>query len=130
MAYDFSNEIKTQEVTKRVDEIRRQLGFNQEQFAAALKISQAAVSKYLRERIPPAETLLRLARLANTTVEWILLGEKNYFYSDLNSKVNDNSPLYASDYDIELAKKIALLPADIRQSLLKLIDFLGKTGQK
>lgn len=130
MVYGFSNEINALDVTKRIDEIRRKLGFNQEQFAAALQISQAAVSKYLRERIPPAETLLRLARLANTTIEWLLLGEKNYFYSEIDNQVSDNTQTYAADYDIELAKKIALLPVDVRHSLLNLIDFLGKSNQK
>ena len=66
------------DVCARIDAVRRELGLKQEQFAVALKISQPAVSKYLRERIPPAEILLRIARLGNTTIEWLLCGQKNY----------------------------------------------------
>lgn len=108
--------------TQRIDLLRRERGWNQEQFAAELGISQAAVSYYLNERIPPADILLKMARLGNTTVEWILTGEKNYLMNEDSGRVHEKSESY--DADLLLARKIAALPPKVRSSLTTLIDFL------
>ncbi len=112
------------EIARRVDLIRRQKGFNQEQLAEELGISQPAVSKYLKNRIPPPQILLEIAKMGQTTVEWILTGEKSYLYSNesKSGKVRDNSIYY--DADLALAKKIALMPASVRQSIETLINHL------
>ena len=119
------------EVSRRIDWIRQQNNLTQEQLAAVLNISQPAVSKYLRERIPPAEALLRIAELGRTTIEWILTGRKSYFYSGNNETVSESVPSYDAEWN--LSRKVAALPAELRQALLVIIDNLaagsGPCGQ-
>jgi transcriptional regulator with XRE-family HTH domain len=113
--------INISEVSQRIDLIRKQNGWTQGEMAEALQLSQPAVSKYLKERIPPAETLLRLAEIGNTTIEWILTGQKSYYYQTIKNNVKDNSDVYDADYT--LAKKIALLPMEIRKSITRIINY-------
>ncbi|MGD9899946.1 MAG: helix-turn-helix domain-containing protein [Calditrichaceae bacterium] len=112
------------EIARRLDLIRRQKGYNQEQLAEELGISQPAVSKYLKNRIPPPQILLEIAKMGQTTVEWILTGQKSYLFSNESDsgKVRDNTVHY--DANLTLAKKIALLPAQVRQSIETLINHL------
>lgn len=116
---------KISEVSQRLDWIRRQKGFNQEELARALGISQPAVSKYLKDRLPPADVLLKLAQLGQTTVEWILTGQKSYLY-DENGKppeVRESGQNY--DADLQLVHKIARLPATTREALMLLVERLS-----
>jgi transcriptional regulator with XRE-family HTH domain len=115
------------EVSRRINWIRQQNSLTQEQLASVLNISQPAVSKYLRERIPPADALLRIAELGRTTIEWILTGRKSYFYSVDTEAVSDSSPKY--DAELNLSRKVAALPAELRQALLTLIDNLQANGE-
>lgn len=115
------------EVNQRIDLIRRQLGWTQEQMAQALNLSQPAVSKYLKDRIPPAETLLKLAEIGNTTIEWILTGQKSYFYQQKPSQVADHHDFY--DAELLLAKKIASLPAPLREAILSIISYAISQGK-
>ena len=116
--------IQQREVAQRIEMIQRQLGLTQVQLARALNVSQAAISKYLKERIPPADVLYELARLGQTTVEWILTGEKNYWFSQQTQQVHEQGASY--DADLALAKKISCLPAEARQAIIALIDILKK----
>jgi len=115
------------EISERVDIIRKQNGLTQEQFAARLNISQPAVSKYLKERVPPAEILLKIAGLGNTTIEWILTGTKSYLYGDMEMRVKEKGVEYDADWS--LTQKIASLPADVREAILTLIDFYKGQGR-
>jgi len=119
--------INFSEVSQRIDLIRKQKGWTQEQLANALDLSQPAISKYLKERIPPAETLLKLAQFGNTTIEWILTGQKSYFYQKENTVVKEKSTTY--DAEINLAKKIAELPPEVRQAIISLVDFTFAQGK-
>ena len=50
-------------------------GMTQQDLASSLEMSQPAISSYLRGRIPPADVLYKIARIGQTTVEWLLLGD-------------------------------------------------------
>ncbi len=65
---------KAAEIARRIRQIMQQRGMSQKELAEFLNVSQPAVSLYLQGRIPPAEVLYRLARLGNTSMEWILTG--------------------------------------------------------
>ena len=125
MEYKTSTEIsRIKEITDRINFIRRHNNLTQEQLATELNISQPAVSKYLNERIPPANVLYNLARLGKTTIEWILSGEKRYFYEESSDRIKDNQASYSTDADIILARKIALLPTDAKKTISEMIDLL------
>ena len=125
MEYKTSIEIsQIKEISNRINFIRRQNNLTQEQLAEELGISQPAVSKYLKERIPPADVLYNLAKLGKTTIEWILSGEKRYFYEEGSGRVKDSEEAYSADADIVLAKKIALLPTEAKKTISEMIDLL------
>ena len=113
--------IKLSEVSQRIDLIRKQNGWTQGQLAEALQLSQPAVSKYLKERIPSAEALLRLAKIGNTTIEWILTGQKSYLFHEVKSGIAEDFVTYDAEYD--LAKKIAQLPIDMRNAITNIINY-------
>ena len=92
------------------------LGVNQKQFADLLGVTQPAISKYLKDRVPPAPVLLNLARASATSIEWILTGE------DQKSFPRVAEP--SSTYDIprSLEDKISRLPILVQKRLGDLID--------
>lgn len=63
---------------RRIKKIRViDLDMNQKRFAKKLGITQPMVSKYEKgEIIPPAQILLKIAKLGKTTMEEILEGEE------------------------------------------------------
>jgi len=130
MEYNISIEISNiNTITERIDFIRRQKNLNQEQLAERLKISQPAVSKYLKDRIPPADILLKLATLGETTIEWILTGKKRHFYADETLRVKEKESPYSVDADILLAQKIAILQPKAKQTIKNLIEILSAKNQ-
>lgn len=130
MEYTTSNEISLiEEIAGRINFIRQQNNLTQGQLALKLAISQPAVSKYLKERIPPADVLHNLAKLGQTTIEWILTGEKHYFYEGGNARVKDSEEVYSADADVVLARKIAILPTKAKKIINEMIDLLLSYGK-
>ncbi len=120
--------IDQQNVSRRIEMIRRDKQLTQDQLAAALKLSQAAVSKYLNQRIPSAEALLKLARLGNTSIEWILTGAEYRPASGQQAQtVREPQAAYGSDTD--LSEKAAQLPPKARAIVGELIDLLLDQGK-
>ena len=107
-------------IFKRIIDLKNELNLNQKQFAELLGVTQPAVSKYLKNRIPPPLVLLKLAKEAKTSIEWILTG------------VNERSVLKVaepvSNYTTtpELETKIFLLPISVRKRLEDLITEILK----
>lgn len=60
---------------KRIKEVRKRAGLRQWQLAEMLGTTQSAVHKYEHGVIPEPRRLVKLARLGNTTIEWILTGQ-------------------------------------------------------
>ncbi len=121
---DFSSPENNRALRERLAHIQRQSGFNQQQLANYLHIGQSAVSKYLNGRIPPSDVLYKFARLGQTTMEWILCGEKSYFYG-AEQTVNDPGEGYATgDTDLGLARRIARLPASRKRLIMELTAML------
>jgi len=106
-------------IGKRIDTMRRKNNWSQKEFAAKLRISQPAVSTYLRDRIPPAEILLRLAELGQTTIEWILTGQKSYVLADNSDLIAEKKAIYDTDWRV--TQQIAALEPSVRDALLRLI---------
>ena len=119
--------INIRSVSERIDLLRRQNGLSQEQLAVRLEVSQPAISKYLRDRLPPADVLLKIAQLGQTTVEWILTGQKSYAFGQVQSSVQETEAAYDADW--QLAKKIAALPAAEKEALTLIIERLAKNDR-
>jgi len=115
-------------VSERINWLRKQNGLSQEELAAALQVSQPAVSKYLRNRVPSAEILLRLAQVGRTTVEWILTGHKYYAFGGSPAEVREPGATYDADWQI--TQKIAALPVPLKEAVMRIIDALKENSER
>ena len=122
MLYNIPNISSKDDILKRIKFIFHSSGLNQSRFAKQLNISQAAVSKYLNERIPPPDILLKIAYLGNTTIEWLLTGKIN-IHSEENL-VQDKIGDYKTKIQENLAGKIAKLEPPLKVALETVIDKL------
>ncbi len=59
---------------RRIRQIRAQAGLRQWELARLLGTTQSAVHKYEHGVVPEPRRLMELARIGNTTIEWILTG--------------------------------------------------------
>jgi transcriptional regulator with XRE-family HTH domain len=116
--------IDSAKICARLDGVRRRCGLSQEQLAARLGVSQPAISKYLKDRVPPADVLLKFAQLSQTTVEWLMCGEKSYLYGE-QRVATVREPETGYDSDLQLARDIARLPAEIREAIVMLVRKLA-----
>lgn len=95
----------------------KRAGITQKGLADYLNISQPAVSLYLQGRLPPADVLFKIAKLGNTTVEWILTGETTP--SQRAIQVKEERIAYGSE--IVLYELWQQVPENIRQAFLSLM---------
>ena len=62
-------------IGSRIRKIRKEAGLRQRELAVLLGTSQSAIFKHERGAIPEPKRLLKLAKIGNTTIEWILTGK-------------------------------------------------------
>lgn len=67
-------EIDKKEIGTRIKRLRKEAGLRQWQLAQLIGATQPAIHMYERGVLPEPRRLLELARIGNTTVEWILTG--------------------------------------------------------
>ncbi len=106
------------DVAGRIRIIMRKLGLNQSALAGVLEITQPAVSKYLHDRMPPADVLYRLAVLGEVSVEWLLTGVEG----STGKKVAE--PLTGFYPDKSTQDQIVRLPGRVQEALRVIIDHL------
>ena len=66
--------INKKEIGARIKRLRKEAGLRQWQLAEMIGATQPAIHMYERGVLPEPKRLLELARIGNTTVEWILTG--------------------------------------------------------
>jgi len=109
----------------RIRHVMQQEGLTQKDLAALLHISQPAVSLYLKGRMPPADTLYRIAQIGNCSVEWLLTGHKP---KQGNMVVRETSSGYGKEaLLLQLWQK---LPKKIRQDVLTLLQHITERFDK
>ena len=112
--------VNKKEIAKRIREIMEELRVTQLQLADLLGVSQPAISLYLKGRIPPAEVLLQIAQLGETTVEWILTGDKKGGENPF--AVKEKRAAYGNETALMILWK--QLPENIQRDLLALMRHL------
>jgi transcriptional regulator with XRE-family HTH domain len=110
-------EFNQKEIAERISYLRQVLRINQSEMAILLGVTQPAISKYLNDRVPPPFALLKLARAAGTSIEWILTGVSQD--KGVPTVAEPDEP-YILEENIQ--KKIVRLPKDIQKDLETLID--------
>lgn len=109
--------MQNEKIARRIQQIMASAGITQKGLADYLGISQPAVSLYLRGRVPPAEVLLQIAKLGNTTVEWLLTGEN----APESSALQVGEPREAYGNQVVLLKLWGKLPEALQRDLLTLM---------
>jgi transcriptional regulator with XRE-family HTH domain len=107
-------------ISRRIRDLKIELNLNQKQFAELLGVTQPAVSKYLKDRIPPPLVLLRLASTAKTTIEWILTGIED------KSLLKVAEPVSTYKIDSKLDAKISFLPLTLQKRIEDLLNEILK----
>ncbi len=117
--------MKQNALADRIRWIMRQRGFTQKDLADYLSISQPAVSLYLQGRMPPADILLQIAKLGETTVEWLLTGTDT---KETHGSVREEIPLYGNQY--LLLKLWKQIPENVQRDILQLLHHLVENQSK
>ena len=105
-------------VGERIRQIMRRMQINQQELAGLIGVSQPAISLYLQGRLPPPEVLLQIARLGNTSIEWLLTGGGSG-PAPAGSVVRESSAEYSSQHP--LFRLWNRLPVPVQAHLLGLI---------
>jgi len=111
-------QLEQKQIAQRIRWLMQSLNLNQKQLAERLQVTQPAVSKYIKDRIPPPAVLLKLAQLADTNIEWILTGEKN----PAPAMVAEAGSPYLTH--LSISEKLDVLPEQIQKQFSVLIDML------
>lgn len=102
----------------RIREIMKKKNLTQKELANIMGISQPALSLYLGGRIPPVKILSRLAKFADTTIEWLLTGQDSF----RSGQVREAQQPYGSE--AVLLNLWHQLPKNIQQDLLNLMQHI------
>jgi transcriptional regulator with XRE-family HTH domain len=101
-----------QNLAIRIQELRKQKGWSQNELAGQIEISKAQMSRYETKNVqPPANTLNKMANALDTTVDYLISGDKN----EKAKATIKNSELLQS------FKEMDVLPEQEQNMLVKII---------
>jgi transcriptional regulator with XRE-family HTH domain len=106
-------------IADRIGEVRKKLNLSQEEFGKLVGVRKSTISRYESGTIPGHENLRRIAKLGNTTIEWLLRGDR-----PLTTQPSDNSQ-YTFDQR-EAPLNVALLS----EVLTEITNFIADKGLK
>ncbi|MFZ0390287.1 MAG: helix-turn-helix transcriptional regulator [Calditrichia bacterium] len=113
--------MKSSETSKRIRKIMKEKKLTQQNLSQLLQISQPSISQYLQGRIPPANVLHEIAKIGNTTMEWLVSGKN----PPEAGQVQETPAVYGPHHEVlEVWEK---LPDNIQKSMLKLMNEIGGT---
>lgn len=118
--------VSKKKIAQRIQKIMREIGVTQQELADLLGISQPAISIYLKGRMPPPDVLLQIARLGETTVEWLLTGEKESVENPFSLK--EKRPVYGNQTTLLILWK--QLPENIQRDLLTLMRHMAEIQEE
>jgi len=100
---------------KRIQDLRKQAGFTQAQLAEKIDVSHTQLTRYESKDVqPPADVLERLANIFDTSIDYIVRGNKS---EHVENTLKDAEL-------IKEFKKLDLLPEDEKKTILKVVSSL------
>jgi transcriptional regulator with XRE-family HTH domain len=114
--------LNKKEIGKRIKRLRKEKDLKQWQMADILGATQPAIHKYENGILPEVKRLLELARVGNTTVEWILTGQH------WENGAEDRERIPAEVY--HLAERLHRFTEGQRRTLASALDMLEKAAQR
>lgn len=70
---------KSQNIGERFSQMRRELGFNQTQFADELEIDRPSINKIEKDKRTPSYNIIQKLLKYNISIDWLLYGEGQMF---------------------------------------------------
>jgi transcriptional regulator with XRE-family HTH domain len=114
--------LNKKEIGKRIKQLRKEKDLKQWQMADILGATQPAIHKYENGILPEVKRLLELARVGNTTVEWILTGQHWENGSQERERISPEVYL--------LAERFHHFNEGQRRTLSSALDMLEKAAQR
>src|SRR4030095_11478961 len=114
--------LKKKAIGKRIKSLRKEKGLKQWQMADILGATQPAIHKYENGILPEVKRLLELARVGNTSMEWILTGR----HWEQGSEERERIP----EEIFQLAARIHGFTREQRQTLVSALELLENTVQR
>jgi len=114
--------LNKKEIGKRIKRLRKEKALKQWQMADMLGATQPAVHKYENGILPEVKRLLELARVGNTSIEWILTGCHWEQGSEERERIAPEI--------FRLAERIHQFTKTQRQTLISALDLLEHAGEK
>lgn len=112
--YSIKTNIMT-ELGNRIQEERKKLGLTQAQLAEKIGVSHTQMARYEIKGVqPPADTLKNLAELFNTSIDYLVRGDKA---EQAKESLKDSEILAQF-------KKLDQLPEEEKKSILKVLSAL------
>ena len=117
-------------IGNRIKKIRNEHDLSQIELAEMLSISQASIGHYENgKRKPPIKILIKLSKIGNVSLDWIIKGKQSTPPTTLKSNtVNDSSNEYnTSEYE----KLIEILEKDkqLKKLIFKLVLDFNKSKE-
>ena len=114
--------LNKKEIGKRIKRLRKEKGLKQWQMADLLGATQPAVHKYENGILPEVKRLLELARVGNTSMEWILTGRHWEQGSEERERISPE--IY------RLAERIHQFSRNQRQTLVSALELIENAGER
>src|SRR5215510_7760872 len=114
--------LNKKEIGKRIKRLRKEKALKQWQMADMLGATQPAIHKYENGILPEVKRLLELARVGNTSIEWILTGR----HWEQGSEDRERIPPEI----FRLAERIFQFSKAQRQTLISALDLLENAGAR
>ena len=114
--------LNKKEIGKRIKRLRKEKGLKQWQMADILGATQPAIHKYENGILPEVKRLLELARVGNTTMEWILTGHHWEQGSEDRERIGKQI--------FQLAERLTRFTQEQRQTLVSALELLEKAGER
>lgn len=103
----------------RIQMIRGKM--TQAEFAKKINIKQSYISRYEKGRVPKAEVLLRIARFANVSIEWLLTGKESSQTNGHPDGYRHEEIKVLTPIDRKIIKYLSRLTQSDKKILLKII---------
>ena len=114
--------LNKKEIGKRIKRLRKEKGLKQWQMADILGATQPAVHKYENGILPEVKRLLELARVGNTTVEWILTGRHWEYGTEERERIPPEI--------FRLAERFNRFTREQRQTILSALELLERASSR
>lgn len=97
--------MKVRTTTQRMKELISKKGISQKQLAKISGLTESTISHYVRgERIPRGVNLIKIAKVLDTTTDYLLGNEENEDFDYVKSLIARNSSRMTNDEKTTLVK--------------------------